>query len=394
MLEGNDLPPSPAPEAAGPRYWPELDGLRALAFLMVFLFHLGPAPGVDGPVLRFCYQVLGWGWAGVDLFFVLSAFLITYLLVTERDRFGGISFKLFFCRRALRIWPLYYLTLVVGFFLFPSLGLFGPGLGTPEWRELMGQYGLPFSIFMGNFSLLGMERLPIFPLLSAHWSVSMEEQFFIVWCLILLRVARTRTILATLGVALAVSVGGRIWWCPDPRIFYPNTFTHLDPIVVGAVLGTLLARGRVTGEWLQRWGSWCAVGSVGVAFFVVFMMPSLFANQPGGAAIFSLLAAAGGLLLLATLGCPTVRRFFSWAPMVAYGRLTFGLYLFHLVGLNLAGWVLWKIDPWCTPLQYWQARALLGLPITSALAWLSWTFYEGRFNRLRRRLSRVNSGSP
>ena len=97
------------------KYWNQLDGLRAIAFLAVFFYHLGPPPNVQGFVIACLARVFSWGWAGVDLFFVLSGFLVTSLLLQERCKYGRIAFKLFFVRRALRIWPLYYLSLFIGF---------------------------------------------------------------------------------------------------------------------------------------------------------------------------------------------------------------------------------------------------------------------------------------
>src|ERR1700677_4866620 len=90
-------------------YWPELDGLRALAFLLVFLSHCPPC--ASGPFLSVVNNYCAWGWVGVDLFFVLSGFLITYLLIKEKFSFGSISIVNFYKRRALRIWPLYFLML-------------------------------------------------------------------------------------------------------------------------------------------------------------------------------------------------------------------------------------------------------------------------------------------
>ena len=112
------------------QYRPELDGLRFIAFFAVFLYHVGPVP-VDKPPsllqpLCKAYNTLSaWGWAGVDLFFVLSGFLITSLLLIERQNMGEVSFKHFFIRRLLRIWPLYFLALLAGCAVLYALGQAG-----------------------------------------------------------------------------------------------------------------------------------------------------------------------------------------------------------------------------------------------------------------------------
>src|SRR3989344_8628341 len=102
-------------------YLPSLDGLRFLAFLLVFLhhttFYINPALAQNFLLIFFNKH----GWIGVDIFFVLTGFLITLLMLDERDKNGHFSIKNFLIRRALRIWPLYYLSILVGFFLVPIL---------------------------------------------------------------------------------------------------------------------------------------------------------------------------------------------------------------------------------------------------------------------------------
>lgn len=194
-------PPQPSPgpvEAPNRFYYPGLDGIRALAFAMVYGFHahqfdpsaylagwfelpmiwlLDPlVEGLGGPTVSF--RLKYWlvrpfqpnGWAGVQVFFVLSGFLITTLLLREKERYGRVDLRAFWVRRALRIWPLYYLVVAIGFGLLPQLG---GGTSATAWRERYGAQLPAFLVFLGNWSIIKFGQLP--DQVSILWSVCVEE---------------------------------------------------------------------------------------------------------------------------------------------------------------------------------------------------------------------------
>src|SRR5215471_4337780 len=134
---------TPTTEPGERIYFPELDGLRFIAFLMVFLFHGGLTEGmVRQAIGRTAARALREnGGYGVQLFFILSGYLITTLLLREEARYGRVALRAFWIRRILRIWPLYYLLILIGFFVIP--GLDGQ-LGTTGHRELLRAHLLPF----------------------------------------------------------------------------------------------------------------------------------------------------------------------------------------------------------------------------------------------------------
>lgn len=381
------MPTHPEKEQASQKvaHWNELDGLRAIAFLMVFLFHVGPPPLPSGPLVDLYSWVVRWGWSGVDLFFVLSAFLITFLLLKEKGKHGDISFKLFFLRRALRIWPLYYVSLVLAFFLLPMVGI-GPGYATQEWSQTLKLYGLPFALFLGNFTMLDSQAVPTPPIaLNPMWSVCMEEQFYIVWCLLLILLAEVRWLpwfllavgLGSFSLRLMVFKSSDDFWP-----YYHNTLTHLDPIVAGALLGILQARGR-----LPRLGH--PAPALALWLLLALGFPPLAEHHPSAPFTFPLIAAASAATLLAALNHQRTRELLSHPFAVRYGRLTYGLYIFHMLGIGLASMAIWAVNPWASPFAVWLTQLCLGLAITAAMAHLSWALLEGPCNRLRRRLSRV-----
>src|SRR5262249_12513092 len=115
------------------------------------------------------------GGYGVQLFFILSGYLITTLLLREEVRYGPIALRAFWIRRILRIWPLYYLTLLIGFVVLPGLN---GHLGTPGYRDMLRIHLLPFLGFLGNWSMALIGPLPDW--LSVLWSVCVEEQFYLI----------------------------------------------------------------------------------------------------------------------------------------------------------------------------------------------------------------------
>src|SRR5687767_2907742 len=158
---------------------PALDGLRGIAIILVMLHHFTyyrPNSGIDAQIA----SVLFFGWAGVDLFFVLSGFLITGILLDTRD--SKRYFSTFYARRTLRIFPLYYLVLLLAFVVLPKfpalhpvlLGQVGPVDLPPQW---------PYWLYLTNFSIA--DGGWVHGWVDVAWSLAIEEQFYLVWPLMI-----------------------------------------------------------------------------------------------------------------------------------------------------------------------------------------------------------------
>lgn len=382
-------------------YWPQLDGLRALAFLLVFINHLPPLPmdvhhppigwGMVALVLFGLARV--WGWIGVEVFFVLSAFLITSILLRERERCGDVSFRRFFIRRMLRIWPLYYLMGLLAFLVFPLLGYQAPLLGSPSWQEMMRAHALPYLLFLFNFSL--PTSLPLTFIVIA-WSVTMEEQFYIVWGWCMARFKKRSALYLIAGIALAVGYLARQHLqaqSADHLVFYYNTLSHLDPIVMGIVLALLMQSGRLQPESLRAYGWLLFALPVLFYIYLMFLEPSVYANQPSIVPVFSFIALFAGMLLLSLFAWEPARRFFS-SPLITHmGRLTYGTYFLHVLAIEI-------VTPWAKALfqgsghiyQAWLLGAAVSLLLTFLLALVSWHLLEKHFYRMRHRFASVQSG--
>jgi peptidoglycan/LPS O-acetylase OafA/YrhL len=342
-----------------------LDGLRALSILAVVWHHTYEVP-------------TGWwatdrGFLGVDLFFVISGFLIVSLLLRERDRRQTISLRDFYIRRFLRIFPLYY------GFLFALTAVFLTIGRNANLRDAFFS-DLPWALtYTSNWASLTT-------FLAITWSLSAEEQFYIVWPP-LERFAR-RWALWILGVLLVVSqlihfgfadgiLAAMGFVSPEPMMLRQTTFT---PIILGVFLAHALHHPQ-TFTRLEPVLGWRYTPVVAVA--VIVGICSIPIHDITGWPRLSL-----HVMMTVLLGSAVIREdhalmpVLRFKPFVHIGILSYGIYLLHMLcrhvanaGLSALGVkALWPLFP-------------VTLAITVAVAWVSFTFYEKRFLALKHRFS-------
>ncbi|MGH9598820.1 MAG: acyltransferase family protein, partial [Terracidiphilus sp.] len=231
-----------------PKYIPELQGFRGLAVIAVVLYH--SRPRLEG---TWIYSSAAWGWAGVNLFFVLSGFLITSILLESRHK--PRYFRNFYMRRVLRIWPVYVLVLVVVYLNAPWF--VGPGvleaIRTAPW--------LAYIFFAQNLFHLALP-----PALGPTWSLAIEEQYYFLWAPLVRILHRPRALTLVLAALLVASPLMR--WANFAWMTPTNTLIHLDGVAWGSLLAVglhTLALGRRA--WL-RLGLGGFVLGIGAAVFV------------------------------------------------------------------------------------------------------------------------------
>jgi peptidoglycan/LPS O-acetylase OafA/YrhL len=216
------------------RHIPALDGVRGVAVLLVISNHLGSAliPPYANLIDYGAGKLVGYTWVGVDLFFVLSGYLITGILSDTRH--SEHYFRNFYARRALRIFPLYYAFLLAIFVLLPRVGLVLPEPDVMHHQAW-------FWTYVSNFYFA---RLGWLPMSTGHlWSLSIEEQFYLLWPLVVLLIPR-QTLARTCATLIGVIVVGRavlIHLGLSVLQVYLLTPTHLDPLLAGAFVA-LVAR--------------------------------------------------------------------------------------------------------------------------------------------------------
>ncbi len=244
------------PVPATPVYFPGLNGLRFLAALLVIVSHVEEMKRHFGYAnYRSVPAIQHLGGAAVTFFFVLSGFLITYLLLEEKRKTGTVSLTTFYLKRVLRIWPLYYLIVVLGLFVLPHV----PALIVPRFAEAYEHAPavLP-ALFLGFLPNVALAAYGFTPYLVQTWSIGVEEQFYLIWPLVLLFARRPlRAMLAAVGVYIGVFVLVRLAltgaaYLPDALTLSLSKLqsliklTRLDCMAIGGVGAYLLFTGRRT----------------------------------------------------------------------------------------------------------------------------------------------------
>lgn len=289
-------------EATHPRltYRPELDGLRAIAVLLVLGSHAQvPGFGLGAP-------------AGVTLFFVLSGMLITGLLVGERDRFGRVDVRSFYARRALRLLPALYAFMVVAIV----------GSAFSVWPSRPAAPIVPLSVlgYFENWLAATGEPTGMY---GHTWSLAVEVQFYVVWPALLLAALR---FLDRRWIAVGLIVAAVLVWPWREFLMstfgYDRAFHETDSMLDALLLGCAIALLRVR---LPSWVGWLGLVGLGVVSEVW--------DGPGIGHWFSLASLAAAL---AVAGCP---RILGWAPLAYVGRISYSLYLWSYL-------FIWSGLPW------------------------------------------------
>jgi peptidoglycan/LPS O-acetylase OafA/YrhL len=374
----------PRVEASRRFYQPELDGLRFFAFLGVFICHTFPLGtafyrNLHLPIPWLWVAVVRAGAAGVDLFFALSAFLITSLLIKERQETGEVSLRLFYIRRILRIWPLYFLVVGLGvlFAAVPDRGHFwyyDPGL---PWEYVAG-----YLLFSANwiYVFLGITHSICAPL----WTVSIEEQFYIVWPALVKRLKRRGMFIAGIVVLIVATASqfGLVLTKSSAGYVYYGSAARCTSLVLGIFLALLVDRlPRVTA------GTRFLLIFAGLAGWIVASGNDSDFSGPANLRMLldrAIISLASGAILYGCLYSRSKIVTGDW--VVQLGKISYGLYMLHTLGLLLALSVF-------HPVRGWQllATKALGFVVTLVLAFASYRWIESPFLRLKNRFAPVLS---
>jgi len=375
-------------------YIPQLDGLRFFAFLLVFFHHLRPADGYfeNIPVLAEMFSFLhDFGWIGVDLFLVLSAFLITKLLLLEYATEKHISLPKFYIRRILRIWPLYFFMLLLIFIVLPSMGeYYVPGIHSIEYQNLTNKYLFPHLFFLGNFSA-GYYGMPNVSIIAHLWTVGIEEQFYIFWPFLLLFLLKnkTRYTYFMLFLLLLLSMYMRYYFVSNSvhPMIWTNTVTRLDPLILGIFLAfsrdndCISSRGSVV---KVLFGLVCVAG---------ITLSSSIHNQSIHVVWQYFILALGFYLIVDACVSDNegvINTFLSNKIFVWLGKLTYGLYVYHLLGIKCADRVMTLFEFYDT-FNVWLLHFSISLMITIIMAIFSYYFFERFFLKFKGNFTSVAS---
>ena len=345
---------------------PELDGLRGIAILLVMVHRVYPRVTGGTP-----WPIEG-GWIGVDLFFVISGFLIAGILIDSRDDVH--YFRNFYARRVLRIFPLFYLLVGGMLVAFPLLGhrQFLNDAGSPLWYLLQ----------LGNVpeGLLG-HNPPYW--LGPVWSLAIEEQFYWTFPLLVIAVAPNRLarwLFAFAGLALVVRIATTVAFPDRERVQYLFTLCRIDTIAAGCLLAVLVRWPRFA-ALRDRLPTWLAViaSSAAVIALATKLDRTTTFGRTAGYSVVAIAFAALVLLVFLKRGTRSTAAL-RWAPLRYLGKICFGLYLLHRPADTLVTTVVGKL--------HFAQDSLLLVPVKIAvavgLATLSWRLLETPCLRLKR----------
>jgi peptidoglycan/LPS O-acetylase OafA/YrhL len=333
LVENPQLPPVTKTQGTFDfrRRLPALDGLRGIAILAVFFYHYGNGGNQSSSAsVRAISKILGLGWSGVDLFFVLSGFLITGILYDTRADAG--YYKKFYFRRVLRIFPIYYIAAAAMFLVGASVGV--------HWRA-----GHVWFLFYLGYPAAALwptlVQLSPFVRITHLWSLSVEEQFYMVWPWLIRQMGGKRNILfACLAMAI-IAPASRLLFVElvNPVWAYVFLPCRMDALAVGSAIAIATRWGGA--EKLKRWALPILVSSAALFVTICIIRHTVDHNDAAIAVWgYSLIAMAYGSLLVMSLG--PFSKVLSWSVLRAFGRYSYGLYLYHFPLTAL----LEPIKPW------------------------------------------------
>jgi len=353
-----------------------------VAFLAVFIHHSYFAETgrwlEQSPTFlnRLWYSIAHAGAYGVPIFFALSGYLITSLLVAEKAQSGTISLRDFFIRRSLRIWPLYYLVLVVVTVIHFAQTRHWDWPVVAGWALFYGNWLLTFR---GGFS-------------SIFWSLCVEEQFYLVWPWVN-RALTVRSVAWLSGLCFLLAAGFRVFAAVNGwpwQVIWYSTFAHIDTLGLGALLA-------VSGSRLPR----CGWGRGGVWALIVVALAAMVGvswlepllSRSGSVSVMGALAqsvvplASGAILWALVTKSPEV-RVLEHPTVVWLGKISFGLYLVHMTSLMLGRVIQARVFHG-GPLGLVVGPAV-ALGVSVLVAGLSYRYYESWFLAQKKRFERVS----
>jgi peptidoglycan/LPS O-acetylase OafA/YrhL len=330
--------------------------------------------GIPIAVARVYAAIVSSGRFGVDMFFLLSAYLITDLLLREKNKFGRLHVKWFYLRRLLRIWPLY--------FFFIALVTLVPALELNWGKDISFKYVMAFLLLSGNWACI-IWGWPI-SVLGPLWSVSVEEQFYLLWPPVVAYLkhksiawaAVVMIVLANVERVAEIAFYHHAW-----GTMWPNTIAHLDSLAAGIFIAVIL-KGNI-----RQWRTGTRIILAVTALCILGVRATrVVRDVPQGlpdTAFYPLVPIACSMMLFAFLGLRAKPGILTYL-----GKISYGLYVYHLMALHISDVALsgMRLGP-----KHAVLRVVAAFALTLGISALSYAMLERPFLRLKERFTWVKS---
>ncbi len=356
-------------------YFENLDGFRAIAAILVVLLHSTmyfAFPAGNYESLKNLISINGHGGElGVHFFFVLSGFLITYLLFNEQKKNGYINLGNFYARRILRIWPLYYVSLAVGFLLYPYLLSLSGRIHTEGVTKWM------YVLFATNFDHI-QHGPPLCAMLGVQWSVAVEEQFYLIWPVLILLTIRSNYLPLMLALML---IGSEYFFQDAPNFAVANYhfFSCVRFLAFGGLLA-YLAFYKVS--WVRYLMRKLDASTIAI-IYVLAMLGFYFQNQLSAISLLYIPMMLlpylffGFIILEQNYSSRSPFKMRSSQLLTWLGKISYGIYMTHMMAIYIVLALMPESADWVIP------KILTTLLLAVFISALSYNYMESRFLKLK-----------
>jgi peptidoglycan/LPS O-acetylase OafA/YrhL len=331
------------------------------------------------------------GSLGVIFFFVLSGFLITFLLLQEKTVTGTIAVKKFYLRRILRIWPLYYLIVLLGFLVLPHIHF----IDNPYLEKFMDQnFGTNFLLYLLFLPNLAFSIYAAVPHIGQTWSIGVEEQFYLIWPLI---VKFSRNVIRVLLLVIGILITAKVIVLMQYRAYPDNSvlkvlkpflaMTKMESMAIGGIGAYYLFKANEKIKWL--FNNIILIASLIAIVLLVYLTPDFL--QDGMYLVYSVLFL---IVILNVSSNPASVIRLENRLFIMLGNISYGIYMYHLIVIafviNMVKHFGIEInDGIGSQLIIYSSTILL----TIGVSWLSYTFFEKWFLSLKHKFTVIKSGS-
>ncbi|MCD6017998.1 MAG: hypothetical protein K0S53_1119 [Bacteroidetes bacterium] len=370
-------------------YFSGINALRFLAALAVIITHVELLKEMFG--LQGIWKnliIFNLGGLGVSFFFVLSGFLITYLLLVEKDKCGVIKIRQFYMRRILRIWPLYYLIMILGFFILPRI----PGIHIPYLqKDFIENFNTNLLLYLLILPNLAFSLFPAVPHIGQSWSIGVEEQFYLAWPWL---ISKTKHVVRTLIIIIVSLILFKIlilflgnyfyqsnWYVPLKRFVAMSKF---ECMAIGGIGGYFMFSNSTLLK--IAYNKYILNSSLLLIPLLIFFTPDIL--QDGIHIIYSLLF----LVIILNVANGSVKINLENRVFNYLGKISYGIYMYHLMIIPFVLYFSKHYLSSTTGVLFNIIVYALSVSLTILVSGLSYKFIEEPFIRFKSKFTTVKSG--